>query len=258
MKKIILVLTISLNLLANSITKEQCDKKYNNRYIFAGGECINYFYEDGDNKKTLNIIFHGAWKDGTNILARYSPFATNIALNSDIPTIAVALPGYSKSSTNRFTSLMHKGDKSLQLSVSKDYIDFVVALIEKLKRKYKANKINVIAHSAGAIITSTIIGYKPNLIQKIALAGGQYDLRKFKNKSGITINKYINNIPKNISILLIFGSKDKISQPKMTKDFYKKLKARDLKVKLLEVKNHKHLDLDMSDESVDNIIDIFE
>jgi alpha-beta hydrolase superfamily lysophospholipase len=255
--KITIIMLVTTSLYSNMVLKKQCEKKEGN-FIFAGKECINYFIEEGDRKDILNIIIHGAWKNGTNTLARYSPFASNISLNTDITTIAIALPSYSKSSSNYLKSLMHNGKKSVALSTSKQYIDFLVDLIKELKNKYKAKTINVIAHSAGAILSATITGYKPNLIQNVVLAGGQYNLERFKNKSGLTIDKFLKDIPKSTNFLLVYGTKDNISKPKITKDFYNKLKRLKLNVKMIEVKEHKHLDLDMSDESVEAITSMFE
>ena len=87
--------------------------------MFAGNECIQYKKFSGDTKGALNIIVHGTWNEGTDTLARYAPFAEDLAMRTDITTIAVALTGYSGSSTNKFPSLSHKGVESL--GAKKDY-----------------------------------------------------------------------------------------------------------------------------------------
>ena len=253
MKKILILLIASLSIYANTISKEKCLQN-EDEFIYAGGECINYFLEGGDRENILTIIIHGAWKDGTNTLARYIPFAQSISMNTDITTLAIALPGYSKSSSNNLKSLMFKDDKPKRAS-SKEYIVFLSELIQKLKDKYNAKTINIIAHSAGAMMSASVSGYKPDLIQNIALAGGIYkvkDLHK-NTKDAVSVNNYLNNLSKNTNYLLIYGSKDKISKPKNSIDFYNELKKRDINVKLLEVKDFAHIDLDMCDESVDAI-----
>lgn len=82
-------------------------------------------------KGALNIIVHGTWNEGTDTLARYAPFAKILATELDITTIAVALTGYSGSSTNKFPSLSHKGVESL--GAKKEYVEFLGALVEALK-----------------------------------------------------------------------------------------------------------------------------
>ena len=253
--KLSILLLISINLYASRVTQEQCNNK-GDGFIFAGGECINYFEEEGDKQGVLNIVIHGAWKDGTNTLARYAPFASDLSMNTDITTVAVALPGYSKSSTNNLVSLLHNKPRATR-SGKKEYVEFLANLIEALKKKYNAKTINVISHSAGAIMAATITGYRPNLIQNIALAGGRYDLSHFDGKNKlIGISDYINNIPKNTNFLIIYGTKDTISKPDISKFFYKLLKEKGYKATLLEVKGHEHLDLDMSDESVEAFVNM--
>ena len=94
-----LILSSSLYLNATTISDDECAKKGDN-FIYAGEECIEYKKFKGENEKSLNIIVHGTWKDGTDTLARYAPFAEDIAMGTDVTTIAVAPPGYSGSSTN--------------------------------------------------------------------------------------------------------------------------------------------------------------
>ena len=253
MKKILILLIISLSIYANTISKEKCLQN-EDEFIYAGGECINYFFEEGDKDNILNIIIYGAWKHGTNTLARYTPFAQTIAMNTDISTVAIALPGYSKSSSNKLKSLMYKDDKPKK-AANKEYIVFLSKLIKALKNKYNAKTINVIAHSAGAMMSASVSGYEIDLIQNIILAGGVYKVKDLdKNmKNTISVNNYINNLSKNTNYLLIYGSKDKISKPKNTNDFYNELKKRNINVKLVEVKDFGHIDLDMSDTSVEAI-----
>ncbi len=258
MKKIIHILTlltIAVSILnASKITKEQCNKKGDN-FIFASGECLRYHTALTDNTDSLNIIIHGTWKAGTNILARYAPFAEDLALQTEITTVAIALPGYSGSSTNHFQALSHlKNTKPL--AAEKKYLLFLADVIKTFKEKYHAKKINYIGHSAGAMMGATLAGLKPHLISTLFCAGGIYDIHKRNHTKGlISAVDYIDKIPKTTKIILIYGTKDKISKPKMTKDFYKLAKSKGLNVSMIEVKEAKHLGLDMSDKSVETITD---
>ncbi len=249
-----LVLTlVILDLYGAKISQAQCEAKSNKGYIFAGGECIEYVAFKGDKKGYLNIIVHGTWKAGTNILARYAPFAETININTDITTVAVALPGYSGSSTNHFPALSHKGGR--KLSTNKQYIKFLGELVKKFKQKYNAKIVTYIGHSAGAAMGATLSGLEPSLVNNFALAGGRY---KSGKKGTVHISDYLNKLNKNTKYLLIYGTRDKISKPKVTLDFYKIAKKQGLDVKLVKVKGAKHLDLDMSDPSVDAITEMLD
>ena len=255
---ITLLMLFTTNILAsNKVNENQCNSK-GEEYIFAGGECIQYYISEGEVEEEINIIVHGTWDAGTNTLGRYGPFADNLSMATDITTIAVALPGYSNSSTNNFKALSHNGTKNL--AANKQYIEFLTALIKKLKSNYEAKTVNYIGHSAGALMGSTVTGYSPGLINTMTSAGAGYDIHtKVKESQGlISLIDFIDNIDKETEYLLIYGTKDEISKPQITKDYYKALKNKGYKVKLVEVVNAPHIDLDMTDTSVEAIVEMLE
>lgn len=238
----IILVFFGISLFANTTNSNECKKKGEN-YIKAKNECIEFFVSEGDREKTLNIIVHGTWNEGTNTLARYSPFAENISMATDITTIAVALPGYSGSSTNEFKALSHNDKKDL--ASDDEYIKFLAQLIQNLKSKFKADSVNYIGHSAGAKMGSILSAYKPELLDNMIFAGGFYDINKIsKNKKS--------------KILLIYGGKDLISKAKHSKDFYKQAKKENMNINILGIQDAVHLDLDMRDESIEAISEMLE
>jgi len=249
-----LFVTISLN--AEKVTLEKCSQ-LGEGYIFAGGECIQYFRSKGDTEGALNILVHGTWPEGTNILGRYSPFAETLSMATDVSTIALALPGYSNSSTNNFTALTHEGVKNL--SAKEEYIRFLGEVIKSLKDKYEAETITYIGHSAGASMGATLTGFEPELINNIVLVGGRYNIHeKVKDDNLVSIVDVLDRVNKKTKFLLIYGSNDKISEPKVTKDFYNLALKKGFDVRLTEVKNGVHLDLDMTDTSIEAITQMLE
>lgn len=249
------IMTFALSLNAATISKDECSKKGDN-FIFAGNECIEYKKFKGEVEDSLNIIVHGTWKDGTDTLARYAPFAEDISMRTDVTTIAVALPGYSKSSTNNFTSLSHEGVENL--AAKKEYVEFLGELVKALKKKYEAGKITYIGHSAGCMMGATLTGLKPMLIDNLVCAGGVYDIKKEKPnlKDAISIVDVLDKVDKQTKFVLIYGTADDISKPQTTIDFYNLAKAKGLDVKLVEAKDAPHIDLDMTPESIDAITEL--
>lgn len=249
-----LFLALSSN--AKNISLEECSN-LGDEYIFAGGECIQYNVSEGDIEGAINIIVHGTWPDGTNTLGRYAPFAETISMSSDITTIAVALPGYSGSSTNNFTALAHEGVKNL--GAKEEYIRFLAKLVEGLKDKFEAEKVTYIGHSAGAMMGATLTGFEPELINNIVLVGGRYNIHEeVKDPGLVSVTDVLDKVNRDMNILLVYGTADKISKPKVTKDFYELALKEGLKVKIVEVKDAPHLDLDMTDESVEAIVELLE
>ncbi|WP_321471363.1 alpha/beta fold hydrolase [Halarcobacter sp.] len=250
---LLLVFVFSLTLEANKISKEECTK---DNFIFAGGECIEYRAYKGESNDRIVVIVHGTWDEGTNTLGRYAPFAETMNMNTDLTTIAVALPGYSGSSTNNFTSLAHKGVKNL--AAKKEYVLFLGKLIKALKEKYNAEEVTYIGHSAGAMMGATLMGLNPDLVQNIALAGGRYDIHKDEKGDLIFLVDVIDDVNKEAKFLFIYGTKDEISKPEVTTSFYKIAQEKGLNAKLVKVEGAGHIDLDMTDASIEAITEMLE
>lgn len=251
-----LIIASSLSLNAANISQDDCDNKGDN-FIYAGNECIEYKQFKGEVEGSLNIIVHGTWKEGTDTLARYSPFAEDIAMKTDVTTIAVALPGYSKSSTNKFSSLSHNGVENL--AAKKEYVQFLAELIKALKNKYDASLVTYVGHSAGCMMGATLTGLEPELINNIVCAGGVYNIHeKTDAKDLISIVDVLDKVSKKTKFALVYGTADDISVPKTTIDFYNLAKSKALNVKLVEANGAAHLDLDMTNESVNAILELVE
>lgn len=254
MKKIFFILLALLAIInAKSISKEQCSN-LKGSYIFSGGECIHFASFEGEVKDKLIVTVHGAWKEGADTLSRYKTFAENLNLESDITTVAVALPGYSGSSTNHIQALTHNKN-AVHMAATKAYVEFLATLLKDLKSKFKAKELTVVAHSAGAMATATVLGYKPKLIQNAILAGGRYDIHKIdKTKGLISAVDFVDKISKESKIALVYGTKDAISKPEVTKKFYQLAKSNGVNVTIVEVKDAPHLDLDMQEKSIETLL----
>jgi predicted esterase len=262
LKNGLLSVVLATSLFASGVSQNDCNAKGED-FIWASDECVNLYIAEGEREGMLNIVVHGTWKKGTNTLGRYSPFADDINMGTDITTVAVALPGYSKSSSNKYDSLKDKN--GLHYSSQKEYIEFMTQLIENLKKRFDAKTITYIGHSAAASMGATIVGYKPNLIQNLVAAGGKYDIYNDKNKEDKNLKKglwsavkFIDTIPKDTKLILVYGTKDDISYPKFSKSFHDKLKSKGINSSLVEVKDGVHLDLDMSDPSKEAITALLE
>ena len=257
MKKVVSLFLIcfTLNLFGSTISKEACDAK-EGEFIYAGGECINYAIYEGDDNEKLIIIVHGTWDEGANVLGRYAPFAETLNLNTDVTTIAVALPGYSKSSLNTMLSIGNK--KHNHQPSTKAYVEFIGKLVTALKEKYKSQSITYVGHSAGAMMGASLAGMKSELLDNIVLAGGRYDIKdRDKSKTVVAVD-VLSNYSKKAKFILVYGTADKISKPKTTTSFYDKLTKAGLNAKLVKVQDAAHIDLDMTDPSVEAITELFE
>lgn len=241
---------------ANTVSQEECEKKDYEAFIFSGGECINYALFEGDDNKDLIIVVHGTWPEKTNTLGRYAPFAETLNLNTDKTVIAVALPGYSKSSLNTLKSI---GSKEYNhQAAKKEYVEFLGTLVSDLKEKYEASRITFVGHSAAGMMGASLAGIKPALLNNGVFVGARFERPDYANETHLLAIDNLDKMSKEANFVLVYGTKDKISKPEVTKNFYKKMKDKNLKVTLVEVKDAVHVDLDMTDPSVEAISALFE
>jgi predicted esterase len=256
--KLVLV-SILLSLLTTNIygedkvSENQCIDK-GDGYIFAGDECIQYFISEGKKESEINIVVHGTWPVESDIFRRYKEFSENLQKVTQITTVAVALTGYSGSSTNNFHSLGY--NKQENLGAQKKYIEFLSDLVKKLKNKYKATKVNYIGHSAGAMMGATLTGFTPGLVNTMTSVGGRYDIHeKVKDsKDLISLVDYIDKVDSKTEFLLVYGAMDTVSEPSVTKDFYDVLNEEGLKAKLVEIDTVAHEYLDTTYITVNAIV----
>jgi predicted esterase len=234
---------------------EACAAK-GEKFIYAGGECIQTYTAKGEREGELTILVHGTWDKGANTIARYATFADDMNMITDITTVAVALPGYSESSSNKIKPLYDKLKEGSRAQ-SKAYIEFLSDLVSKLKEQHGATTLNYVGHSAGAMMGATLSGYKPELIANFVGVGGRYALKEgVSSNKFVTISEYLDQV-KGTKYLLIYGTNDTISKPEVTTSFYTTAKKIGLDVTLVEVQDGVHLDLDMTDTSKDAMSEMF-
>ena len=251
-----IILASTLTLFGASAQEDLCNKK-GDEYLFAGGECIKYYVADGEKEGIVTLVVHGNWPEGSNTLARYSPFVDNLAMATDVKTVAIALPGYSGSSTNTVSPLWMGKEKPL--AATKEYNKFLADLVTKIKKRFEAKTITYVGHSAGAMMGATLLGTNHGLIENIALAGGRYDPTEVTKEKGLlSATQLSGKINAKTNIVVTYGTKDTVSPPKVSLDYFALLKKKGLNVTLVEVEGADHLDLDMTDRSVEAITSMIE
>ena len=102
-------------------------------------------------------------------------------------------------------------------------------------------------------------GLNPHLVNNLVCAGGVYNIHeKEQGKDLISMTDVLHSVNKDMKMVLVYGTADDISKPQITIDFYNLAKEKGFNVKLVEAKDAPHLDLDMTDASVDAIVEVVE
>jgi predicted esterase len=238
----------------NQIKKEK--SQYN--FVFAEGECLNYSISKGMNNDKINILIHGSWPKGMDPLSiLFDEIAENLTKNTEITSIAIATPGYSESTSNRYSELSWGNNRIIP--AEEEFIKIIAKAIEELKIKYKAKEVNLYGKSSGAMIGGIISGYKPGLIDRYILIGGSYDPYYTYKYNGwgtlgyghLTSVQYIPNVDKNAKFLLIAGEKDDKAPPIFAKQYKEQLNKAGINAEVVIIKDAKHSQLERNSEVLD-------
>lgn len=233
------------------VYKQECqDMKKNNKdsFIFAKGECLNYIVSWGDAQKSeINILLHGSWRENSSPVAqRFTEIADDFRDNTNITSIALAMPGYDESTSNRYSNMNWKNTNVIPANES--FVKIISQAIKNLKIKYNATKVNIYGKSSGAMLGGIISGYSPGLLDKVILLGGAYNIYFTYEYNGwgrmspgfISAVNYIDLVDKKTSFLVIAGGKDKKANPIFAKRYVKKLNKAGIKAKVVVFKDLEH------------------
>lgn len=237
--------------------KKECNKlQQTGNFVFGRGECLNYYVVNGTKKDEINILIHGSWERGSDPLEdKYNYLADEFATKTSITSIALAMPGYSESTNNRYQDMSWRENKTV-IPAEEEFIKIVSQAIQNLKNKYNAKKVNIYGHSSGAMIGGILSGYTPGLIDKYILLGGAYDIYhtyRFnnwgtKNSGLISSVDFVSEVDKNAKYLVIAGENDKKADPSFAENYVKLLKEEGIKAKVLVIKGVGHSGLEVNDE----------
>lgn len=219
--------------------KAKEDKEFLGTFLYASGECLQYVKFNEFKSDEINIYLHGSYRSGGNPLPSYYNNKLEILANSGIPTYVIALPGYNHSTSNRFGRITQTSRS--YLAAEYDYIVFVKEVLEAIKKKENAIKLNVIGHSAGATLATNISGLYPKLINKVAVYEGNYDMEFYNFLRGwsakypaITIMRNIGSIDKSTKFYVLYGKLSNKKEPQESTRFIDALKSRDINVESKE------------------------
>jgi predicted esterase len=171
--------------------------------LFVAPECMSYTKYEGFKDSAVIVMLHGTVSKGSTPSLQWDNFVEKMAEETGYTTYLIDRPGYGSFSTsNQFSwSRVNSGNAA--------YIDHQVSILHKIQQLEKGKKIYAFGHSSGAIILSTIAGKSPNLISKLLLYGGYYNLDKWGDNGSSSQPVYFtSNIPKDMEIIVAVGEKD--------------------------------------------------
>lgn len=178
----------------------------------------------GAGRRMLLIMVHGDVSRGgpADSMYRFAPRLA--AANRGLTTAVVLRPGYEDSRGNR--SPGNNFGRSDQYTAENN--DLLAETIADLKRKVGARKTVVVAHSGGAAQTGVVIGRYPGLVDVAVLVSCPCNLDEWRRGETPLMRSqsphdYITSVPRGTRVILITGTGDDITPPRLAEAY-----ARDL------------------------------
>ena len=244
--------------------KKECKKIQNDNedshFIFAQGECLEYYEAKGSKKDEITVLIHGSWPRGSDPLERrYAQIADDMSRETSITTLALAMPGYSYSTSNRYKDMSWRENKTV-IPAEEEFVKIVASFIQKLKTKYHAKKVNIFGKSSGAMLGGIISGYQPGLIDKYILMGGAYDVYftyrhnnwGTKNPGLLSSVDFVSDVKKDAQFLIIAGENDRKAPPLFATQYKKRLNNEEINAEVLVIQGAKHSSLETNYEVLES------
>lgn len=158
-------------------------------------------------------------------------FAEEVArIHADIIAVGLLRPGYTDPAGNR-------SDGERGLNVGDNWharnTDAIASAIQHLRRRWNCRKAVVAGHSGGAALTANILGRHPKVIDSALLVSCPSDVNEWRahmydftgeeafagKLDSLSPYDQMADIPENTSITLIVGNLDKITPPRLSRNY---------------------------------------
>ena len=165
---------------------------------------------------TLFVVLHGDLSRGGP--ADYIfPVGEAIAQRG-MPAVVMMRPGYTgdgRTSTGRSTRSQRRGEVYL-----KSEMDSIAVAVAELKAHHEVERVVMVGHSGGALISGVLLGRKPDLVDAVVLIACPCDVprwRRVRGRRPLTLaqspHKWLERVAADAKIFAITGSKDKNTFP---------------------------------------------
>jgi len=224
-----------------------CAHPDNVQFVAGGNECLLIHTARGSMAAAgapLFVFLHGDYSHDIAVSDRYFQKADDIVRMMPTATaVAMLRPGYKGPS-----GLASTGDSSNHHdNETAENIDDIAGAIQMLKGTYRPSKTILIGHSGGAQVAAVILARHPHLADGAVLASGPFDLaqwkaafnntRPYRSESPIL---YVDRIPTDARVVVIEGTADTNTFPRLAEQYTAALKARGVPVQLIEVPGADH------------------
>ena len=226
--------------------EKPCEAPDNFTSVSGTGHClqIRTYIPRGDPPKTLVVMLHGAQSrggdvDGNKVVARMA------ARRHGAIGVVIAQPGYTlegRTSTGTATRDTHPWYR-----YRAEKIDSIAAAVATLKKHHEADRLVLVGHSLGAIVSGVLLGRRAPLVDAVILIGCPCDveqvrfhLNRKQSPHALSPIDFLDAVPKSASILALTGENDRVTPPFIAERYVKKARELGLDATFSLVENAGH------------------
>lgn len=221
-----------------------CEDPDNITFVQGGRHCLAIkTFPGGESADTLFVVLHGDLSRGGP--ADYIfPLAESVA-RRDVPAVVMMRPGYS--GDGRTSSGQPSRSQRRDELFRKSEMDSIAVALAELKSHHAANRLILVGHSGGAIISGVLLGRKPDLVDGVVLIACPSDIPRWRRARGRrpleiaqSPHKWLKKVEADAKIIAMTGSEDKNTFPDLAHDYVEKAKARGLDAEFMLVHGAGH------------------
>ena len=242
-----------------AIAEKPCGSPDNIRQVSGIAHCLQiktYLPRQGP-ANTLVVVLHGDLSRGGS--ADYIASVAGISATYGAVGVAMARPGYTLD--GRTSSGVATRDQARFYLYGSEEIDSITAAVAALKKHHAANRLVMIGHSGGAVISGVMLGRAAPLVDVAILVSCPCDVASWRRINGYRplVNAespvdYLSAAAKTAKIYAVTGERDRNTWPILAEDYVEKAKGMGLDATFFLVKKAGHgfsqLDRDELDEAL--------
>ena len=238
---------------------EPCASPDNVRSVSGTAHClqIKTYRPRQDPGKTLVVALHGDLSRGGS--AGYIASVAGISATYGAVGVAMARPGYTLD--GRTSSGVATRDQARFYRYGSEEIDSIAAAVAALKMHHGAERVVMVGHSGGAVISGVMLGRAAPLVDVAILVSCPCDVDRWRhlNDWRPLVNAespvdYLRGVPKTAKIYAVTGERDRNTWPRLAEEYVEKARGMGLDATFLLVKKAGHgfrqLDRDELDEAL--------
>lgn len=220
--------------------EQRCASPDNVESVSGAAHClqIQTFMPPGGATNVLAVVLHGDLSRGHD--ADYiAPVARQAAAYGAVG-VAMARPGYTLD--GRTSSGTATRDQDWWYVYRADEIDSVAAAVAALKNHHKAERVLMVGHSGGALISGVMLGRSAPLVDAAILVSCPCDVEKWRwlrdrrpLPNAESPIQHLSAAPRSAKIFAVTGERDRNTMPVLARDYVKKAKELGLDAKYIEI-----------------------